>query len=192
MLGTYGKMVDGNRLLHRLARFEHRGVVRRLDRVRRFVTVEREGRGAGNDFASLVGNRQAWQIVDLAAQLSAGRQQEVAFEILGMRLDQSDVIKALNADSDALSYFDYLRQQHETPCLVLENIIFTSYAAAVEGNLTLGGKAKTILTSDGLGARTERRRSSFTQFAAPVIRCYQPYEVRLHGRQVVELSYLDP
>ncbi|HVX63660.1 MAG TPA: hypothetical protein VHC19_23765 [Pirellulales bacterium] len=192
VLGTYGKMVDGNRLLHRLARFEHRGVVRRLDRVRRFVTVDRTGRGSGNDFVTLVGNRQAWQIVDLAAQLSAGRHQEVAFEILGVRLDQNDVIRALNADSDALGYFEYLRDNDETPCLVLETIIFTSYAAASEGNLALGINAKTILTSDGVGARTENRRNSFTKFAAPVIRCYQPYEVKMNARQVVELSYLDP
>jgi hypothetical protein len=192
VLGTYGKMVEGNRLLHRLARFEHRGIVQQLDRVRRFITVDRQGRATGKDFISLVGTRQAWQIVDLMAEISAGRHQEIAFEIVGMRLDQNDVIKALNTDSDALEYFSYLREQNETPCLVLENVVFASYAAASEGNLALGGKAKTILTSDGLAGRTENQRSSLTRFAASVIRCYQPYEVKLHGRHVVELAYLDP
>jgi hypothetical protein len=192
VLGTYGKMVEGNRLLHRLARFEHRGIVQRLDRVRRFITVDRQGRATGRDFISLVGTRQAWQIVDLAAEISAGRHQEIAFEIIGLRLDQNDVIKALDADSDALEYFGYLREQNETPCLVLENVVFASYAAASEGDLALGGKAKAILTSDGLAGRTENQRSSLTRFAAPVIRCYQPYEVKLRGRQVAELTYIEP
>lgn len=192
VLGAYGKLVDGNRLRRRLARFEHRGLVARLERVRRFTTVDREGRSAGKDFVSLVGTKQEWQIVDFVAQLSAGRHQEIAFEIVGVRLDQSDVIKALNADAEALSYFAYLREQSETPCLVLENLVFTSYAAARDADINVGGKAKTILTSDGLSARTGNRRSSYTQFALPVVRCYQPYEVKLHGREVVELVYLNP
>ena len=192
VLGTYGKMAEGNRLLHHLARFEHRGIVRQLDRVRRFTTVQRKGSGAGKDFVSLVGNRQAWQIVDLAAQVSGGRHQEVAFEILGVRLDQNDVIKALNADADALDYFKYLRQQKQIPCLVLENLVLTSYAAAHGSKLNVGTKANIVLASDGIGAQVEHQSSAFTELTSPVIRCYQAYEVKLHGHQVVELVNLDP
>ena len=192
VLGTYGKMVEGNRLLGRMSRFEHRGIVRELERVRRFTTVQRVGSGTGKDFVSFVGNRQAWQIIDLAAQVSGGHHEQVAFEILGVRLDQNDVIKALNADDDALGYFDYLRQHKQTPCFVLENVAFTSYTTASDSNMNLGAKAKTGLTSDGAEARVENQRSSFMQLTSPVIRCYQVYEVKMDGRQIVELVCLQP
>jgi len=192
LLGTYGKMVEGNYLLHRLARFEHRGFLQQLDQVRRFTTVQRIGSGAGEDFVSLVGNRQAWQIVDLAAQISAGRHQEVTFEILGVRLDQNDAIKALNADDDALDYFEYLRQQKQTPCLVLENLVLTSYSATLGSNLHAGANAEIELTSDGVRAQLDSQSGSFTRLTSPVIRCYQAYEVKLHGRKVMELVKLGP
>ncbi len=192
VLGTYGKLVAGNRLLGRLARFEHRGAINQLERVRRFVTVQRQGHGSGKDFLSLVGNRQAWQIVDLGAQASGSRQNEVAFEIVGLRLDQSDAIKALNADADALGYFDYLVKQKEVPCVVLENLVFTSYAAAQAKTLNLAGQAKTALTPDSVGGRLESQRTTFTRFTSPVVRCYQVYQVKLDQNRVVELVSLAP
>lgn len=192
VLGTYGKMVEGNRLLRRLPRFEHRGLVQQLERVRRFITVQRQGRGSGKEFLSFVGNRQAWQVVDLGVQVSGGRQSEVAFEMVGVRLDQNDVVKALNADRDAVSYFDYLSKNKQVPCLVLENMVFTSYSAAQGTNLSVGGNAKTVVTTDAVGARVENQRTSSTQFTAPVIRCYQMYEVKLYQNQVMELVAVNP
>ena len=70
-----------------------------IDSVRRFTTVERQGREGGSDFLSFVGTRAAWQVVDLQARVSGGKTNEVAFEVVGLRLDQSDVIKALNQDT---------------------------------------------------------------------------------------------
>lgn len=192
VLGTYGKMIEGNRLLGHLPRFEHRGIMQHFDRVRRFTTVQRQGRGSGNDFVSLVGNRQAWQVVELTGQASAGRQNEVTFEIVGVRLDQTDAIKALNADADALNYFDYVSKNKEVPCLILENLVFTSYAAAQNTTVNLGAKAKTALTGDGAAAGLQTQRTTFTQFTSPIVRCYQMYQVKLHQNRVVELVVLEP
>ncbi len=192
VLGTYGKLVAGKRLVGRLPKFEHRGLVQQLERVRRFVTVQRQGRRGGKDFLSFVGNHQAYQVVDLAVQASGGRQNEVTFEMVGLRLDQNDVIKALNSDGDALTYFEYLRTNKEAPCLVLENVVFTSCSVAESTTLALGGSAKTALTTDGGAARVQNQRSSSTQFTSPVVRCYQMYEVKLHQNRVVELVSLAP
>jgi hypothetical protein len=192
LLGTYGKMVDGNRLLGRLPRFEHRGLVQQLDRVRRFVTVQRQGRDRGKDFLSFVGKRLAWQVVDVAGQVSGGRESEVDFEIVGTRLDQSEAIKAINADADALNYFDYLQKNKETPCVVLENVVFTSYSAANGSSLNLAANANVATTAIGAEAKVAGQRSGFTQFTSPVVRCYQTYKVKLHQNQVVELVYIEP
>src|SRR6185436_17948781 len=103
-----------------------------------FETVHRQGRGSGKDFFSLFGSRQAWQVVDLGAKISGGRKLDVSFEIVGVRLEQSDVINALNADADALNYFDYLEQKGEPACVVLENLSLTQYAASQTTNVGLG------------------------------------------------------
>jgi WD40 repeat protein len=192
VLGTYGKMIEGNRLMGRLPKFEHRGLVQELDHVRRFATVQRRGQSAGKDFLSLFGSRQAWQVVNLGGKISGGRENEVAYEIVGVRLDQTDVIKALNADTDALTYFDYLASQEQAPCVVLENLVFTNYTASQGTNLNLGVTAKTTLTPDSVEAQVENERSSSTEFTSPVIRCYQMYGVKLHQGRVVELAALEP
>ncbi len=192
LLGSYGKVIEGNRLLGRKLRFEQRGMIQQVDRVKRFTTVQRQGNGSGKDFLSFMGNRQAWQVVDLSAQVSGGHQHEVAFEIVGLRLDQNEVIKAMNADPDAMNYFGYLQQKKERPCMVLENIVFASYAASQGTSLNASGSGKTIFTTDSIGGRVETERKNFTQFTSPVVRCYQMYEVMLHNGQVVELSFLDP
>ncbi len=192
ILGTYGKLAEGNRLLGQLRRFEHRGLVQQLDQIRRFATVQRLGRGNGKDFVSFVGTRQAWQIVDVSGQVSAGRQSEVAYEVVGLRLDQSDVIKSLNADTDALNYFAYLSSKREVPCVILENLVFTSYSSLQGTNVNVGASAKTILTADGVQAQVATQQNSFTQFTSPVVRCYQMYQVKMYQNQVVELVYLDP
>ncbi len=192
VLGSYGKVVEGNKLVGRLPRFEHRGLVRDLNRVRRFTTVHREGQTSGQDFVSLVGSRQAWQVVDLSGQVSASRQNNVTFEIVGVRLDQNDVLKAINTDPDALAYFDYLAKNNESPCLVLENLVLASYAASQGTNLQLGAGAKTTLTADAAAGRLNTQRTAFTRFASPVVRCYQMYAVKLNQNRAVELVAIEP
>ena len=192
VLGTYGKLVNGNKFLGRLHRFEHRGLIQWIDRVRRFTTLQRRGRNAGQDFLSFVGNRLAWQVVDLAGKVSGGGHQEVEFELIGTRLDQSDVIRALNADTEALRYFNYLRENGEVPCVVLENIVMANYAASRGSHLNLQGNASMALTSEGVGGQLDRQRESSTQVLSPLIRCYQMYEVKQHQNQVVELLARSP
>jgi WD40 repeat protein len=191
-LGMYGKLVAGNKLAGRLSKFEQRGMVQHFDHVRRFVTVQRNGSGSSKDFLSLLGSRQAWQVVDLTGKVSGGRQNEIAFEIVGVRLDQNDLIKALNADPDALSYFGYLQHTKETGCLVVENVLLTKYASAQSTQVGVGGHAQAAFTADRVAGAYERQSSSQSEFAAPVIRCYQMYEVRLHQNRVVELVALNP
>lgn len=192
MIGTYGKAIEGKRLLGKLPRFEQRGVVQQLDRIRRFETVHRQGRGSGKDFLSLFGSRQAWQVVDLGAKISGGRQQDVSFEIVGVRLEQSDVINALNTDADALNYFDYIKQKDEAPCVVLENVMLSNYAATQTTNVGRDVNAKTVVSTDSVNAQMQNERTSSTQLVSPVIRCYQMYKVKLHQNRVVELVALDP
>ena len=67
-LGTYGKLIEGNRLVGQLPKFESRGLVQQLDHVRRFATVKRHGQSMGKDFLSLVGSRRAWQFINLGAE----------------------------------------------------------------------------------------------------------------------------
>jgi hypothetical protein len=192
VLGTYGKLVDGNRLMGRLPKFEHRGLVGQLEQVRRFATVQRQGHSAGKDFLSLAGARQAWQFVNLGGRVAGSRENEVSYEILGVRLDQNDVIKALNADSDALTYFDYLASQQQSPCVVLENVVFTNYASSQGTTLELAGTAENSLTPDRASADFQNQRTASTEFRSPVIRCYQMYAVKMHQGKVMELTALDP
>lgn len=192
LIGTYGKAIEGKRLLGRLPKFEQRGVVQQLDQIRRFETVHRQGRGKGKDFLSLFGSRQAWQVVDIGAQVAGGREQEVSFEVLGVRLEQSDVINALNADADALNYFDFIKEKDQTPCVVLENVMLTNYAATQTTNVSLGVNAQTVISTDSVKAETQNERTTSTQLVSPVIRCYQMYMVKLHQNRVVELVHLDP
>ena len=191
VLGTYGKLVKGNKVLGRLHRFEHRGLIQHLDRVPRFATVHRRGRDTGKDFLSFLGNRHAWQVVDLAGKVSGGRHQEVEFEVIGTRLDQNEAIRALNADAEALRYFAYLRENGEIPCVVLENIVMANYAASTGAQLNLQGSA-TAITSEGVGAQVDRQRESSMQLMSPVIRCYQMCEVKQRQNQVVELTNQAP
>jgi hypothetical protein len=192
IIGTYGKAIAGNRMMGRLPKFEQRGVVQQLDSVRRFETIHRRGQGSGKDFLSLFGGRQAWQVLDLGAKISGGQEREMSFEIVGTRLEQSDLISALNADSEALNYFDYLRQKNERPCVVLENLTLTNYSASQTTNVGLGVNAESIVSSDSVQAEMQNERSSSTQLAAPVIRCYQMYEVQVNQNRVVELTAVDP
>ena len=187
VLGTYGKLVSGNKVLGRLPRFEHRGLIQQIDRMRRFTTVQRRGREMGKDFLSFMGNRRAWQFIDLAGRISGGGQQEVEFELVGTRLDQSDVVRALNADAEALHYFNYLRENGETPCVVLEAIVMANYSASRSTQLGLQGNANLAITSDGVGVQVDRQRESSMQLVSPVIRCYQMCEVKQHQNRVVEL-----
>jgi hypothetical protein len=191
-IGTYGKAIKGNRLLGKLPRFEERGVVQQLDRVRRMETVHRQGHGSGKDFLSLFGSRRAWQVLNIGAEVSGGREQEVSFEILGVRLEQSDVIDALNSDRDALNYFDYLQKQGEPPCVVLENVWLTNYSETQKTNLGVGVQAETVIRSDSVNTRIQNERSASSAMAAPVVRCYQMYEAKLNQGRVVELVNVDP
>ncbi len=145
------------------------------------------GETTGKDFLSFVGNRLAWQFVDLAGKISGGGRQEVEFELIGTRLDQSDVIRALNADTEALNYFNYLRENGEIPCVVLENIVMANYAASRGSQLNLQGNAKIAITSEGVEGQFDRQRESSMQLLSPVVRCYQMYEVKQYQNQVVEL-----
>jgi hypothetical protein len=141
---------------------------------------------------SLFGSRQAWQVVNLGAKITGGREQEMSFDIVGVRLEQSDVINALNADAEALAYFGYLEQKDEPPCVVLENLLLTNYAASQTTTVGLGVNAKTVVSADSVDAQSEHQRTSSTELASPVIRCYQMYQVKLHQNRVVELVSLDP
>jgi len=192
LLGTYGKRIEGNRLLGRLDRYEQRGMTLNIERVRRFSTVQRRGRGAGKDFVSFLGGRQAWQVAELTGKVSGGRQDEVAYEVVGTRLDQNDLIAALNADPDAMNYFDYLLKQKQSPCVVLENVLLTSYSATHTHSLNLDGKLKTGVTTDLAEAGVNGERETFTQLTAPVVRCYQMYAIRTNKGKIVELVALDP
>jgi hypothetical protein len=192
LLGMYGKVVAGNRLAGRLAKFEQRGMVQHVDHVRRFMTFQRKGSGSSKDFLSFLGSRQAWQVVDLTGRVSGGRQNEIAFEIVGIRLDQNDLIKALNADPDALAYFGYLQQIQETGCLVVEHVLFTKYAVSQSTNVAIGGHAQTVLTADRAAVDLGRQSTRQSELAAPVVRCYQMYAVKLHDDRVVELVALNP
>ena len=82
--------------------------------------------------------------------------------------------------------------KRQVPCLVLENMLFTSYAAANTTTLGVQGNARVAVTGDAAGARVENQRTAFTRFTAPIVRCYQMYEVKMHGSQVMELVYLNP
>lgn len=192
LLGTYGKRIEGNRLLGRLDRYEQRGMTQGIERVRRFTTVQRKGTGAGKDFVSFLGGRQAWQVAELTGKVSGGRQDEVAYEVVGTRLDQNDLIAALNSDADAMNYFDYLLKQKQSPCVVLENVLLTSYSATHSHKLNLDGKLKTGVTTDLAEAGVNGERESFTQLTAPIVRCYQMYSIRTNQGKIVELVAMDP
>jgi hypothetical protein len=116
----------------------------------------------------------------------------MSFEIVGVRLEQSDVIAALNADTEAINYFDYIQGQGEAPCVVLENLMLTNYAAAQTTTVGVGASADTVLSTESVKAQVDTERTTSTELAAPVIRCYQMYQVKLHNNRVVELTALDP
>jgi hypothetical protein len=192
ILGSYGKMVKGNKLLGRLARYEHRGLIERVGQARHFATVQRRGAGTKSDFLSFLGSRQAWQVAELVAGFDGSREETMEFELAGLRLDQNDVIRLINADRQALDYFGYLNEKSETPCVVLENVLLLEYAKSSQSQLEIEGRAKNAFTPDGFAGQGESRRNSFTRFTAPVIRCYQTYEAILHNGRVMELANIRP
>jgi hypothetical protein len=49
-----------------------------------------------------------------------------------------------------------------------------------------------VLSTESVKAQVDTERTTSSQLASPLIRCYQMYQVKLHNNRVIELTALDP
>jgi len=123
---------------------------------------------------------------------AAGRKQvEITFLVVDVPKEQ--IIRQLNADLDALEYFDGLLarlQKHRrsglkrafekeppTPQVVVGNVIVLSGEFSKAWDLAADGAIRNVVTATGVKLEIRGAKDEAITYLSPVVRCYRMYSV---------------
>lgn len=186
VLGTFGRLVQGNKFLRRPDRFDPYGTVLENGPIRRWQTpLSKSGKTTLSGLLSFTAKSEQWR---LSGSATAGASSVVTYAMAGESLRKDDVIASLNRNAQALRYFQYLRSEEATPVVVLQNIVMST--CSVDGSALWGTNGTIQLTgaSEPPAFNATFGHSVNETHDEPIIRGYLMHEVILRDGRVVELT----
>jgi len=140
----------------------------------------------------LTGNRFV-EYAGVSADVAAAGAKQIEISFLVVDVPKELIIRQLNADVEALEYFDGLQtrlQQHRnlglkkafekeppTPQVVVGNVIVLSGAFARSWDLSTNASLRTVVTATGVKLELRGKKNEAITYGSPVVRCYRMYSV---------------
>lgn len=140
----------------------------------------------------LTGNRFR-EYAGVSADVAAAGAKQIEITFLVVDVPKEQIIRQLNADIEALEYFDGLQarlQQHRnlklkkifekeppTPEVVVGNVIVLSGAFSKSWDLAADGAIRNIVTATGIKLEISGKKNETITYISPVVRCYRMYSV---------------
>lgn len=133
------------------------------------------------------------EFAGVSADVAAAAKKQIEITFLVVDLPKEQVIERLNADVDALEYFDglltRLRQHRErglkaafekeppTPQVVIGNVIVLSGEFSKAWDAKANAELKSVVTTNGAKLELSRNKNQVMTYLSPVVRCYRMYAV---------------
>jgi hypothetical protein len=133
------------------------------------------------------------EFAGVSADVAAAGKKQIEITFLVVDLPKEQVIERLNADVDALEYFDglltRLRQHRDrglkaafekeppTPQVVIGNVVVLSGEFSKAWDLKASAELRNIVTSNGAKLELTRNKNEVISYLSPVVRCYRMYSV---------------
>jgi hypothetical protein len=140
----------------------------------------------------LTGNRFL-EYAGVAADVAAAGAKQIEITFLVVDVPKEQIIRQLNADVDALEYFDGLlarlqqyrnlglkkafEKEPPTPQVVVGNVIVLSGAFTKSWDLAANGVIRNVVTATGVKLELRGQRNETVTCNSPVVRCYRMYSV---------------
>ncbi|MDZ4684534.1 MAG: hypothetical protein SH850_05545 [Planctomycetaceae bacterium] len=158
----------------------------------------------------LTGNRFR-EYAGVSADVASAGAKQIEITFLVVDVPKEQIIRQLNADSEALEYFGGLLarlQQHRnsrlkkvlekeppTPQVVVGNVIVLSGEFSKSWDLAANGAIRNVVTATGVKLEINGRMNETITCVSPVVRCYRMYSVDFkiddQGRPI-SVEVLDP
>jgi hypothetical protein len=129
----------------------------------------------------------------VAADVAAAGRKQIEITFLVVDVPKEQIIRRLNADIEALEYFDGLLarlQQHRsvglkkvfekeppTPQVVVGNVIVLSGEFSKAWDLAANGAIRNVVTATGVKLEIRGQKNEAITYLSPVVRCYRMYSV---------------
>ncbi len=186
VLGSYGRLIPGNKLLFRPDGFYPQGMVDDIDRIERWKPfLHKTGTTTLQGLLKFTVPTERWQVSGMAGGNSSS---QVTYEMKGQRLVAEDVERRLQKNPSAMSYFRRVRQQEGVPIVITQNIVMSKckigrhVAWNADAKLHLAGLSENPSISTNGESRNDQDNKE------PLVRCYLMHEVILENDGSVALE----
>ena len=129
----------------------------------------------------------------LTADAAAAGRKQIEITFLVVDVPKEQIIRQLNADVEALEYFDGLltrlqryrglglkkafEKEPPTPQVVVGNVIVLSGEFSKAWDLAADGQIRNVVTATGVKLEIKGRMDEAITYLSPVVRCYRMYSV---------------
>lgn len=140
----------------------------------------------------LTGNRFL-EYAGVAPDVAAAGRKQIEITFLVVDLPKEQIIRQLNADAEALEYFDGLLsrlQQHRklglkkafekeppTPQVVVGNVVVLSGKFSKAWDLAANAALQDVVTTTGVKLAVAGQKNETVTYLSPVVRCYRMFSV---------------
>jgi len=182
VLGSYGHLIPGNRLLLRPHGYESVGMIDDVDRIKHWKPfLHKTGTTSMKGLWKFMVSAEQWRVSGMAGINGSS---QVTYEMKGQRLQIEDVCKRLERNPRALRYFRRVRQAGGVPIVITQNIVMSkctigrNVAWDADAKLHLAGLSKLPeIVTDGESRNDQDHK-------APLVRCYLMHEVLVDNGEV--------
>jgi hypothetical protein len=186
VLGSYGRLIKGNKLLFRPHGYDPAGRVADVNNIAQWKPfLHKTGITSLKGLMSFTAPTEQWQVSGLAR---ADVNNHVTYAMKGQRLVAENVIEKINKKPKLVRYFQRLRQKGDVPIVITQNIVMSkckignNVAWNVDAKLHLAGLKNSVPVTAGSSRATDQNHKT------PLVRCYLMHEVILEDNEVVALE----